>query len=183
MKKIKCGLFHGRFQHLHLGHQRIIDKMMSECDYPVLLVGSAQEKRTEKNPFNVQERLEIITTIYGPPHNNRLRIGFYPDLNIGVCQESPNYQNWGNRTIGFCKWFAGMLPDVIYGGPDAEISIFQECTQQFEYRILDRNDDAPSGTKVRQCLRDGNKDDWKNMVDPKLHDHYGFFKAKVLESS
>ena len=29
--KYKFGLFHGRFQHVHVGHQKIVDKMLSEC--------------------------------------------------------------------------------------------------------------------------------------------------------
>lgn len=50
-------LFIGRFQPLHKGHKKVIEKNREEL---TVVIGSAQESGTEKNPLNAEEREEII---------------------------------------------------------------------------------------------------------------------------
>ena len=59
-KRLKFGLFIGRFQPFHLGHLSDIKKILAKTDFLVICIGSAQEKRTEKNPLSAAERRKII---------------------------------------------------------------------------------------------------------------------------
>lgn len=61
---IKYGLFLGRFQPLHNGHQHIIDKIKSDELTPIIIIGSTQEERTTKNPYNQFERLKMVQLLY-----------------------------------------------------------------------------------------------------------------------
>ena len=91
--KHKFGLFHGRFQHIQLGHQRIIDKMLLECQEAILLIGECQSYGSERNPFNILDRIDLIKRIYG--NNKRLKIGFFPDLH-DVPKTEKEYSEWGD---------------------------------------------------------------------------------------
>lgn len=64
-KKYRVGLTIMRAQPLHEGHESIIRKMITECDIVVVLLGSAQESGTEKNPFTAKQRARMIKNIFG----------------------------------------------------------------------------------------------------------------------
>jgi len=54
-------LFLGRFQPLHIGHIATINKALELADRVIVMVGSAYQPRTPKNPFTVEERWEMIS--------------------------------------------------------------------------------------------------------------------------
>lgn len=51
--------FLGRFQPFHLGHQKVIEKYQEEYELEIV-IGSAGESRTEKNPLTAGEREKVI---------------------------------------------------------------------------------------------------------------------------
>lgn len=53
-------IYLGRFQPLHLGHKKVIEEYKNEFEDFVLVIGSADKSRTEKNPLTVEEREIII---------------------------------------------------------------------------------------------------------------------------
>ena len=61
---IKYGVILGRMQPMHLGHQHIIDKIIADGLIPVIILGSAQEYDTEKNPYHPLERVHMVKLIY-----------------------------------------------------------------------------------------------------------------------
>lgn len=60
MSNRKLGFVVGRFQPFHYGHKHLIETAYENCDELVVFIGSAQESRTEKNPFTFQERWRMI---------------------------------------------------------------------------------------------------------------------------
>jgi len=50
----------GRFQPLHIGHKKVIDRYKDEFDDFALIIGSADKSRTDDNPLTVEEREEVI---------------------------------------------------------------------------------------------------------------------------
>ena len=50
------GLIVGRFQTFHKGHQSLVDAGLQLCDRVLILIGSAQESGTERNPYPICER-------------------------------------------------------------------------------------------------------------------------------
>lgn len=59
-KKYDTLVFIGRFQPFHSAHLEIIKRATSLCDKLVVIVGSANQPRTYKNPFTFPERREMI---------------------------------------------------------------------------------------------------------------------------
>jgi bifunctional NMN adenylyltransferase/nudix hydrolase len=55
-------LYIGRFQPFHNGHLMLFNDMVSRCERPVIGLGSAGGPPTERNPFSLYERREMITT-------------------------------------------------------------------------------------------------------------------------
>ena len=60
----KHGVFLGRFQPFHTGHQSIIDHIIADGLEPVILAGSAQESCNVKNPYSVEDRTSMINLVY-----------------------------------------------------------------------------------------------------------------------
>lgn len=64
IKKIKIGYTIGRFNPLHLGHKFMLDEMVNDNDFTIILVGSANLSRTNKNPLTYSERAHLLTHLY-----------------------------------------------------------------------------------------------------------------------
>jgi len=60
------GVFFGRFQPFHKGHDSIIQEIILDKKIPLIIIGSTNVKN-EKNPLSFEERDELIRSIYG--HN------------------------------------------------------------------------------------------------------------------
>lgn len=53
--------FIGRFQPFHNGHKKTIEYVMKEYEFePVIIIGSAYQSYTQRNPFTAGERYEMI---------------------------------------------------------------------------------------------------------------------------
>jgi len=64
MKDFHYGVFIGRFQPLHLGHQHVIDEALKRVETLIVVVGSAHQARTPVNPLTYMERASMIMSIY-----------------------------------------------------------------------------------------------------------------------
>jgi nicotinamide-nucleotide adenylyltransferase len=54
------GLFIGRFQPYHTGHQLVIQGMTKLCGKVVIGIGSSEKSGSAENPYTAQERKEMI---------------------------------------------------------------------------------------------------------------------------
>ncbi len=61
-KKLRRGLFVGRFQPFHLGHLSGIKAALGRVEELIIVVGSAEYSHSDKNPFTAGERVEMIRT-------------------------------------------------------------------------------------------------------------------------
>lgn len=66
------GLFVGRFQPFHNGHKHVIDTALKLFDKVIVVVGSHNSPRTPKNPFTVDERIQMIRSVYDTHENNKI---------------------------------------------------------------------------------------------------------------
>lgn len=139
--------FLGRFQPLHQGHKQVIEKYSDEYDELEVVIGSAQESRTEKNPLTAGEREIIIRECFPDPTIRKL--------------EDEDRDDEGNR-----RW-AEKLEEKI----EAEIVLTQndlvkelvEKHTGLEAVEQDLHDkDIYSGTEVRRRIRSG--EEWRYLV-------------------
>jgi nicotinamide-nucleotide adenylyltransferase len=54
------GLFIGRFQPYHIGHDLVVKGMTKVCGKIIIGIGSSDKSRTAENPYSAQERREMI---------------------------------------------------------------------------------------------------------------------------
>lgn len=66
----------GRFQPFHLGHAALLQQALRLAPRCAVVIGSAHQARTPKNPFTWQERAEMIRL--GVPEADRARLHFVP---------------------------------------------------------------------------------------------------------
>lgn len=66
----------GRFQLYHLGQQALIRKALASAPRCVVVIGSAHQARSSKNPFTWEERAEMIRLAL--PEQDRARVVFEP---------------------------------------------------------------------------------------------------------
>lgn len=96
---MKLGIIIGRFQPIHIGHITLIKQAIKKSHHVLIFLGSSFEPPTVKNPFNVQQRSELIRL--GLTDQEYLRISFM------TVKDSPySDATWIssiNRTIKYFK--------------------------------------------------------------------------------
>ena len=58
------GVFIGRFQPLHMGHEHVIRTALDKVGKLIVLVGSANVARNPRNPFSFAEREHMIRSAF-----------------------------------------------------------------------------------------------------------------------
>lgn len=149
-----------RCQPFHLGHDRLIKKMMEECTYGTVVIGSAQESGTEKNPLPYFIRKKMIQNVWRQQEAyNRLRI-------IGVKDVKDTPWDWHVLESIRKDQPDQPNPDIMYVGNEKEYLLFaarvpnvgvcSRTTQNFPFL---------SGNMVRDMIM--LKDDrWQEFVHP-----------------
>ena len=149
MKKYKCGLYVGRFQPIHIGHESIIRKMLDECDTVIIAIGSAQESGTERNPFTFEQRADLIINV------------FYQYIISGRMSVIPlrdrvnpsNDASWGDYVFRNVWDITHRVPDVVYEGEENERSAWYD-NLDIEVVKVPRNKIRASATELREALAD-----------------------------
>ena len=86
-------VFIGRFQPFHLGHQRVIEKALNNTNKLIILIGSAHRPRCTRNPWNFDEREQMIRSTLSEQQNKRVIIAplmdaiYNDDLWTGTIQK------------------------------------------------------------------------------------------------
>lgn len=145
-KKFKLGFMVGRFQLLHKGHESLINEGLELCDRFVILLGNSEESRTKNNPFNFEERKEMIQKIYGD------KVEVYPIISIGIGY----VPEWGNYIMNTIKYYCGDYPDFVIRGADDGRSQWidkSKYTQLTEY-IISRKLINISASDLRKTLKE-----------------------------
>lgn len=149
------GLYVGRFQPVHEGHCHIIKKALSMCDKLIVVIGSAQESRTERNPFTYEERERFIRNIfYEEIRNKRMIILGIPD------REKPsNDSSWGVYLFNYIEDTLGYSPTIIFEGHEGERTHwYDEFKEHLVIHRVSRGLIPITATKVRNYIL--NKDEY-----------------------
>lgn len=73
-------VFIGRFQPFHIAHREVIDIALEQAEQVILVLGSAQDERSIKNPFSITERQQMILSSFDEA--TRKRIQFVPIIDL-----------------------------------------------------------------------------------------------------
>ena len=103
---MKRALFIGRFQPFHNGHLSAVKEILAAYDECVIIVGSAQENLTERNPLTAGERIELISLVLKTE-------GIREKCHIVPVPDTPESGLWPARVLSYSP-----NADAIYTGND-----------------------------------------------------------------
>ncbi|WBF19718.1 bifunctional nicotinamide-nucleotide adenylyltransferase/Nudix hydroxylase [Halomonas elongata] len=69
-----CLVFIGRFQPTHLGHLTVIHQALKRARQVIVLIGSAWQARSLRNPWRFDERRRMLRSAFDDEDNERLEI-------------------------------------------------------------------------------------------------------------
>jgi len=148
--KPKTAVFLGRFQPFHIGHMSIVDRIFQQ-DFArlLLIIGSADKSGTDENPWNVQEREEIIRA--------SIPLEIQEKIDIASLADVPDDDVW-------CENLKVLLSSevILFTGNEWVRDICERHEIQTDW--IGSYDIDISGTRIREMIKMG-KDvsQWTNM--------------------
>lgn len=176
MKAYDTGLICGRFQTFHKGHERLVDTGLLLCDRLLILIGSAQECGTERNPFNINTRTKILKAIYG----DRPEIMIYGLADL--TDENDIRPEWGRYLLDNTDRYIHKNPEImIYGNDESRSNWFdkKDLANTAEL-IMNRYDMPISATMVRNAMAKDDRKLWMSFVNPRLHKMYDELREELM---
>lgn len=176
MKPYDVGLICGRFQTFHKGHEKLIDTGLMLCDRLLILIGSAQECGTERNPFNINTRTKMLREIYGDSPNIMI-YGLSDMTNENdICPE------WGRYLLGNVDRYIYKNPEVmIYGNDESRSAWFNKADLKNTTELIINRSELPiSATLLRQLMIEDRRKEWMELVNPKLHKMYDELRDELM---
>lgn len=174
MKPYDTGVVVGRFQTLHIGHQSLIDTALKLCDRVLVLVGSAQECGTERNPLNISTRTKMLKEVYG----EQIIVYALSDMT----NEDDIRPEWGKYLLNNIERYIYKAPELmIYGNDEARSRWFDpEDIKDTSEFIVNRGRVPISATMLREFMLKNDRKEWMKWVDPKLHKMYDELRNELL---
>lgn len=178
------GYLCGRMQHIHIGHQHLIDMLLMTCDRALIMLGSSQESRTKRNPFTYDERKELLQMIYSKEcANGRMIIKPLPDMSENPEAAENVNATWGRYVFSHVMSAMDKNPDVmIYGNDEARSKWFDKADiKDMMEIIVPRSRINISATEIRQYLVKNDEHTWRKFTPYQIHDEFNRLRKTLLE--
>lgn len=173
-KPYELGVIVGRFQSLHAGHEEMIRKALALCQQVCVLVGSAQECGTAKNPFSYELREQMLRCVFG----EALHIFPLPDIGVG------NVSAWGSYVLEKVAAYMGRQPDILVSAKESRrISWFDEVQGVSIAELYIPKANPISATQMRRFFLEDDEMAWRAQTDPKIWHLYPQMRQQVIASS
>lgn len=178
IKKYKLGVICGRLCHEHLGHKFLIDEAISKCNKVLILVGSAQEYSTLRNPFRLETRIKVLRKAHSDISEENLKIYGLTDM---TNEQDISYK-WGNYVIDHIYKYTGEYADYMITGDDDNRKKWfsKKDLKGITQKIVSRNQLKISATVVRGALLINDKVLWRSYVPNNIYDLYDYLREELL---
>lgn len=176
MKPYDVGLICGRFQTFHKGHEKLVETGLLLCDRLLILVGSAQECGTERNPLNINTRTKMLKAIYGDDPN--IMIYGLPDLT----NENDIRPEWGRYLLDNADRYIYKNPELmIYGNDESRSAWFAKEDLKYTTELIINRSELPiSATMLRELMVRDDRKGWMALVNPRLHKMYDELRRELM---
>lgn len=171
----KSGIVVGRFQHIHIGHEKLINIGLKICKKLLVFITVSEGGENEKNPYTYEYRKSLLEIIYKDEINTG-RLIIKPMNDLIVLDKS-----WGMEVLNSAKDILGHYPECIIYGKDKNIlKCFPEnMVENLTEIIVDRKALEISATEMRNFLLENNKEEWQKYADFKIYNKYEELKNKL----
>lgn len=179
MKTFKTGVILGRFQHIHVGHEKLINLGLETCDKLLILVGSYSLENEVRNPYSGDYRIKLIEKIYSDEINSgRIIVRKINDIS----NENDLTPEWGKYVIKTAQDYLGeKLECIIYGKDKNIFKCFdKEDVKDISEILVDRKVLGISATKMREYLKKDEIDNWKKYSNPKIYEEYNTLRNILI---
>ena len=151
--KIDRGLYIGRFQPYHNGHQSVLERISKQVDEIIIGIGSAQLSHDVNNPFTAGERVMMITRSL-----EELSCRYYV-IPIEDVQ----------RNALWVAHVSSMAPPFqrVFSSNPLVVQLFSERGIKVESPEMYERD-SHSGTEIRKRMLYGGE--WEKLVPPPVAD-------------
>ena len=150
-------LFPGRFQPPHMGHVAAIRYALELAEELVIVIGSAQDSFSFKNPLTAGERLYLLNKVLvnelGPDYCRRVYVVPVMDIEMNKV--------W----VQYLRMLLGDFDGVVSGNP-LVLRLFSDMGLAAIRQPMFNREEC-SGTKIRQLVLSGS-DSWKSCIPPYL---------------
>ena len=172
-KPYKLGILVGRFQTIHLGHEKMVNTALHLCRQVGVFVGSSQESLTSKNPFSYEIREEMLHAVFG----DAIRVYPLPDIGVG------NNPRWGDYVLQNVEARFSCLPDLLVSGKEARrLDWFDSVAGLSISELYIPKSIDISATEMRQFFLADDFESWKKHTNPRLWSKYPELRQIVLAS-
>lgn len=172
-KPYKLGILVGRFQTIHLGHEKMVNTALHLCRQVGVFVGSSQESLTSKNPFSYEIREEMLHAVFG----DAIRVYPLPDIGVG------NNSRWGDYVLQNVEARFSCLPDLLVSGKEARrLDWFDSVAGLAISELYIPKSIDISATEMRQFFLADDFESWKKHTNPRLWSKYPELRQIVLAS-
>lgn len=178
-KLYNLGVICGRFSHIHIGHENLIKHSLLLCNKTLILLGSAQEEKTLRNPFSFETRKEAIMQVYPDFEKQGIIIKPLYDLT----NEYDITHEWGAYLKNTIEEYCGTFADILITGDDKSRSkcFAKEDLEYTSNLIVARKIANISATKIRAMLVLDEFEEWKKYTPQNLHSMYSVLRNKLME--
>ena len=121
---------------------------MKNCDDLIVVIGSAEESHTERNPFTAGERFQMIISSLRPNERSRIFIVPIRDMN--------RYSVWVNHLESYLPPF-----DVVFSNSDLTRSLFKQAGYEVR-KTRAYNPTLYSATRIRRRIV--SDEPWRDSV-------------------
>jgi nicotinamide-nucleotide adenylyltransferase len=147
-------LFVGRFQPLHDGHMAVIEDLFGKHGQVTIVIGSANEQGTEKNPFSSKERMEMISRALAARGMGSVRLLPIEDFHDDVL------------------WTGAIKRQVKFDVAYTRNPWTAECFRKNGVKVAKHrffHERKYSGRRIRKLISEGK--DWKALVPAEVYDY------------
>lgn len=172
------GCICGRFGHEHLGHVSLFEAARSLCKRTLILVGSAQEYGTLRNPFRVETRIDVIRETYPGENEDTFMVRGIKDLT----NEFNISYDWGRYVKSEIEShrhkFANLM---VYGNDEFRSKWFapEDLVGTAEL-IIPRSTLPISGTMIRGMLVIDDETSWQKNTPALIHGMYDRLRSELM---
>lgn len=172
-KPFSLGIMVGRFQTMHIGHEQMIRTALLLCEEVGVFIGSSQESGTQKNPFSYEIRRDFFRDVFG----DAVKVAPLEDIGVG------NNSLWGEYVLDNVEKQFKRRPDLLISGKEERRLDWFDGIHglMISELYLPKTIDI-SASIMRGFYLSGDRESWKQYMNPKQWHKYEMLKA-IVESS